>query len=84
MQAGNTLPRRGAVLTPDRALADTDTLARYWNDALPHAVNVETIAWWLNQAAAFDHVDNGVIDTGNDEATIATPENYPTETSANR
>ncbi len=34
-----------------RGIADSSTLARYWNDALPDAVNVDTIAWWLDQAA---------------------------------
>ena len=34
-----------------RDVADTGTLARYWNDTLPDAVNVDTIGWWLHQAA---------------------------------
>ena len=31
-------------------MIDSATLARYWNDDLPHAVNVATISWWLSQA----------------------------------
>ena len=36
------------------AVADIATLARYWNDDLPDAVNVATISWWLSQPSALD------------------------------
>lgn len=44
-------PLDGLVDARDRLVGDSSTLARYWNDALPDAVNVDTIAWWLGQAA---------------------------------
>ncbi len=49
-------PRCGVVDTNDGPqIADRETLARYWNDDLPDAVNLATISWWLSQPGAADN-----------------------------
>ena len=56
MHSSDSPPHNGGDGAIDgSAIADSATLARYWNDNLPDAVNVATIDWWLSQASAAEN-----------------------------
>lgn len=58
-------------------IADSSTLARYWNDALPDAVNVDTIAWWLDQASKSEPTVRCNVELPGSISVTAFPEQIP-------